>query len=300
MSFTPAEKIYLKAATYNWDNGLARLQAFLENKAADKATALLIYWRCDPNFYYRYDSEKEIPSWAKAAYELMKKAEKIILENFSAADYVGEISYSPDADRLPKTAEIAAKIPKEMFLPAQGATDGETLVRQYYFDSALIEACRKGDIAHATALLSKCAGIMDICIDGRSPISVALEKTKMLEFLLENGANPNKKIDDLDMLPLHAAALIGKKPAIKALLKYGANIDAQTPEGLKTAAHIVINIADNANYWTSFKLANTLKLLLKSGANLEIKDKEGQTAQALAATKKNKDLATIIATFIQK
>jgi hypothetical protein len=136
MNFSKAEKIYLQAATYNWDNGLKPLELILQNEAVDKATALLIYWRSAPSFYYGYSSEKEIPTWAKAGFKLMKKAEKLILDKFSAADYVAEISYTPEEDRLPKTAEIAAKIPKEMFAPTQGKTDGAILVSQYYFGSA--------------------------------------------------------------------------------------------------------------------------------------------------------------------
>lgn len=75
-NFTPSETLFIKDNLFNWDNGPYQLYQILQDEHCDKAAALLIYWRCDPNFYYSFSNESEIPDWSLAYFELLKAAEK--------------------------------------------------------------------------------------------------------------------------------------------------------------------------------------------------------------------------------
>lgn len=43
------------AQDWEWENGIKGLQWIISNPKCDKATALLIYWAADPNFYYQFN-----------------------------------------------------------------------------------------------------------------------------------------------------------------------------------------------------------------------------------------------------
>lgn len=115
VNFSPSEILFVKANLFNWDNGTFLLNKMLQDEYCDKATALLIYWRCDPGFYYRYPNESEIPEWSLANYRLMKTAEKKLLEN----KLPELVRYAPDKDRVQKEAAVLARIPKELLLPSE-------------------------------------------------------------------------------------------------------------------------------------------------------------------------------------
>ena len=46
----------------------------------------------------------------------------------------------------------------------------------------------------------------------------------MVEFLLENGANPNS-VDKLERRPLHWASYVGYQNIIRKLVKHGAEVN---------------------------------------------------------------------------
>lgn len=293
MGFTKSEKIYLTAEFYNWDDGLGKLKKLLMDKDCDKATALLIYWRSSPDFYYEYASEKEIPSWSKDGYKLMKQVEKSILND----EFPELISYEPDEDRIPKDPAVLAKIPPKLLEPSKGPSDSTILANQYYYGTFLIEACDKGDIEKIKELLNKGFPILDVCIENTTPLHAALNKIKAFEYLLSNGADYTNTEDDSEMQLIHSAALEGKNTAIKALLSYGADVNTPTAKTGRTPLHVVLGTSANKHHWSTRKLGNTLKLLLKSGADLNIANAEGETALQVALNKNNKEALSIIESF---
>jgi ankyrin repeat protein len=130
-----------------------------------------------------------------------------------------------------------------------------------------------------------------------------------IALLLAKGADPNRKMDLLGMFPtspLFAAVGFGDPAVIQALLKGGANVHEKDSDSM-TALHWVVvahhpeaveallaggadvNAVDRFGY-TPLQYAATIDfgdsatatVLLKAGANPNIKDKEGKTALAHA------------------
>lgn len=48
----------------------------------DYGTVLRIYWSATPNYFTEFDNETEVPSVNLANYRLVKKAEKLLLEDY--------------------------------------------------------------------------------------------------------------------------------------------------------------------------------------------------------------------------
>lgn len=55
---TPAQLHYL-ANIYNWDDGTEVLDWIVSSPKCDKGTALLIFWRAEPDYYTKFDNEVE-------------------------------------------------------------------------------------------------------------------------------------------------------------------------------------------------------------------------------------------------
>ncbi|MGK0391799.1 MAG: ankyrin repeat protein [Maribacter sp.] len=83
------------------------------------------------------------------------------------------------------------------------------------------------------------------------------------------------------------------------LLKYGADIDSTSLDKGRTALHIILGISIEY-HWKRYKLINTLKTLLKNGANLHIKDLKGKTPLDLAIASKNEAAINVIKEFQSK
>lgn len=287
MNFTKSEEIYLKAEFHNWDLGLELPKSLLRDENCDKATALLIYWESDPGFYYQYDSLNDIPQWAIEGYELMKEAEELIIQG----KLEEKIAYSPDSYRIPKDASILSKIPKKLLVPSKGK-DNTTLCNTYFYGKQLIEHCEKGNLEKVKELLENAKyDIIDVGINGGTPLLESVEKIKVFEYLLSKGANYNT--GNKFIFPIHRAATMGKNSAIKSLLKYGVDINSKSPHKKKTPLHFVLDI-DSDYHWKRYKLINTTKLLLKNGASIEIKDNDNQTPLDLAINNNNKDAIELI------
>jgi len=297
MNFTNAEKIYLKAEFYNWDLGIDFLKKLLLDKDCDKATAMLVYWRSDPEFYYGYESENDIPEWSRNGYQLMKAVEQSILND----EFPELISYEADADRIPKDINVFNKIPKKMFLPSVGINDSSFLANQFYYGKSLIEACRLGDLDKVIEILDKKPSVIDVCVDGNTPIYCAIKKPKVFDYLLSKGVDINNAGDDeYYMQPIHSATLIGKNKIIKTLLNHGADINAQTANNKRTPLHVLTGISMLSHHWEAYKLTSTLTFLLKNGADTSIKDINGNTPLEVALSKNNVIAIDLIEKFNSK
>ncbi len=153
---------------------------------------------------------------------------------------------------------------------------------------ALIEACRVSDVDLAARLLKSGADpnfIAQGIFGAETPLHYAWGRStsrKLLELLLNNGANPNIRPEP-NGLPLEVACAEGDREAAQLLLKYGANP----------------NIKDNDG-WTALMLACggqdavLVSKLLEVGADPNASDNEGWTALMNAAKTGNYDVVNLL------
>lgn len=135
-----SERLFAQANHHNWDDGLEKLYKILKNKDCDRATALLIYWRCQPDYYRQFSSEEEIPSYNRDAYELKKYIEAAIAEN----KYTKEIVlFDPNAEEVGDTVKETGKgfitIPQEMYLAVKGRRSPSELGDEYTAELRALE-----------------------------------------------------------------------------------------------------------------------------------------------------------------
>jgi ankyrin repeat protein len=87
----------------------------------------------------------------------------------------------------------------------------------------LLFVAQQGDVETAKVLLDAGANVNDAAANGASALVIAVHSghSKLAEFLLERGADPNAA--GAGYTALHAAILRGDRPAVDALLARGAN-----------------------------------------------------------------------------
>ncbi len=115
---TSSELHYL-ASIYNWDDDKDVLTWIANSTKCDKGTALLIFWRSEPDFYTRFDNEQEA-DYEADVYRLVRN----IIDNFSSGFYKNSrISYDPNEDEHDvyyKDPKSKWQIPDELKRPIQG------------------------------------------------------------------------------------------------------------------------------------------------------------------------------------
>ena len=78
-----ALKLHQQARDHNYDDSPGRLRRIIRSRACDLGTALLIYWRGDPNWYRMYPSKFEMAgdvSADVATFDVMVEIEQRVLE----------------------------------------------------------------------------------------------------------------------------------------------------------------------------------------------------------------------------
>ncbi|XP_055953567.1 uncharacterized protein LOC129989212 [Argiope bruennichi] len=156
---------------------------------------------------------------------------------------------------------------------------------------------------------------------GYTALHIAAEKglTKIVNILLNKGANVNKKSDD-QLLPLHLASMRGKTDIVMILLSQKSDIDAETIDGhtplifaaergrnevvdLLIKHKAKVNIADKTMKWTPLMLVvknedlQMTEYLLNNFADVEAQDFLGQTALHFAVSK---DSENIVRALLEK
>lgn len=114
---------------------------------------------------------------------------------------------------------------------------------------------------------------------GFDPLMIACYRgqNKCAKFLLEHGANPNRPSGEGSAL--QAAAYQNNTELAALLIKKGAELNAQGPDGNTALMYAVLN--------QNLKL---VKLLVKAGADLNPKNKDNQTAHSLARSLSNEEI----------
>ena len=127
----------------------------------------------------------------------------------------------------------------------------------------------------ALLLLGHCEDVDIWGIDDRTPLHMAVDRglLEVTRILIERGASINAR-DSSDQTPFHPTFLDQSRTfddtyfdVMRYLLGHGIDVDSQADTEHSTPLHL-------ASYWGGFKVA---QLLLDYGADINVRDKNGQT-----------------------
>jgi ankyrin repeat protein len=159
-------------------------------------------------------------------------------------------------------------------------------------DQDLLAAVRADNVAEAERLLAAGANINGRSVlyhDGSSPLAWAAEwgAERTAEWLLARGADVNEA-DRHGATPLHIAAYRAQPAVAALLLRHGANVSAQTQDGWTPLQSALARLAFAPATATPSevevaKVAGIMKLLLASGARVDVRGSAGVTPLHLAA-----------------
>lgn len=274
MKLSKAEKLFLKAYHYNWDNGMNTLNKIIANKDCDKATALLIYWLGVPDYYNKYEKTEDIPAYELPTYQLLKKIETLIIEG----KLNETISFVQDSSKIP--IELG-NIPIEMTQPSKGKVNAQDLIHKNVGELKLLKACQEGDLVIVKDLIDHQGFDINQKIDSSFPLEMAViyNKIEIVEFLISKGAKLKIKTGPSGFT-LHHWACQSKNIDISELLcQHGLNIDAKA-KWKRTALHQ--NVYWENDRWIKYGMKDVLKYLLEKGADPNLKDVDGANAFDLA------------------
>ncbi len=135
--------------------------------------------------------------------------------------------------------------------------------------NSLINASANGDSLAVQKLISAGANINEPDSNGATPLIHAIwkGKTEAAKYLIESGADLNAK-DKKGYDALFYAIEYGQLETVKSLIGKGANIESKDLTGLTPLVYAVLYDRN----------IDIIKLLIKSGANLNAKTSEGETA----------------------
>jgi hypothetical protein len=109
---TSSLDLHCFADHWNWGGGVESMRQAAEHPNCDAATALLLFWRSDPEYYLQFSSRQEVPDYQWDSFDLTQ----LIQERFLCGHYVarGEIGFAPRVD-----VRISEPIPGQRVIPEQ-------------------------------------------------------------------------------------------------------------------------------------------------------------------------------------
>jgi ankyrin repeat protein len=152
--------------------------------------------------------------------------------------------------------------------------------------TALMQAVKANDVARVKQLIAQGVNVNEIDSGGDAPLILAAYNgyTEVTRLLLEAGADVGALDPGMKATALHAAAYAGRTDAAKLLVQHGIDIDKQGPYNGYTALHDSI--------WQNN--IDVARVLIDAGANLHLKNHEGQTALDFAKAKRRAEIAQMI------
>ncbi len=123
---TDSAELHLFVKLWNWDGGIEEIRKVINHPHCEAATALMVYWRMQPEFYSRLKASHKMTESEQENFELLKQVEL----RFVSGDFpVGDCHYDPadDNDRLAtiRSTPIHDWIPRRMFESVPNAANVE-------------------------------------------------------------------------------------------------------------------------------------------------------------------------------
>ena len=164
--------------------------------------------------------------------------------------------------------------------------------QERYGHTPLIIACNYNYKELAKFLISKGADINIRGKDGSSAlIAAGSNSQELVELLLSKGADVNAKmLDGTGVFTQCIIGILGKRVSIELaeiLLSKGANIDEAPTSGDAEGYTNLIMAARNNN-------EKLVRFLIKNGANVNAKTKNGATALSLAVKERHQNIINIL------
>jgi len=120
-------------------------------------------------------------------------------------------------------------------------------------------------------------------------MAIANSDVKRIESAIDEAKNVDMPLSHINETPLTLAALNAKTDVVEFLLKKKAKINFQTTNG-----YTALMFTAGNSYSDKKAAVETVKLLLKSGADKNLKNSRGETALNLAKLVKNSDLINLL------
>lgn len=145
-------------------------------------------------------------------------------------------------------------------------------------------------------ILSQIGGIDTKDSQGRTALHYAASQSNrdVIKFLIKNGASIELHDANHDT-PILLAAAHTNWQAVQLLAQYHANVNAQDYKG-NTALHYVVSYGREGDPHKN----NAIECLIKNGANLSLKNRQGLTPIQIAINNKQHDIAFCILDCYQK
>lgn len=152
--------------------------------------------------------------------------------------------------------------------------------------TAVMKAARHNDTAALEKLIAAGADVNELDPNGDAPLVMAayLGHADIVRMLLDAGADLAAVDPGMRATALHAAAYAGRTEAARVLVERGIDIDKQGPVNGYTALHDAI--------WQNN--IETAEVIINGGANLHLKNHDGQTPLDFARAKHRKEIVALI------
>lgn len=123
---------------------------------------------------------------------------------------------------------------------------------------------------------------------GLTPLLHAIYKNDVLfvNFLMELGANIHHLSSEVLIYPLNAAAILGYKAIVEALIKHGADPLRVAPGMVNLPIHSVA-MSQNRTPECAEQLKSIAELLIKQGSKVDVPNRDGNTPVQLALQERN-------------
>lgn len=273
-----AKALFKKAYFHNWDEGIITLKKILKDSNCDKATALMIFWHGQPNYYYNHDKIKNLKSYENEMYDFLKSIANDILSN----KYSSVISYEVETCFIPTELR---NIPIELIRPTIGEIEYKEILypSSSQFDEQIMALCLNCDDVRKMYELENLGADFTLKVNrGYSyPITLAClaEKNEALKYFIEKKYDMNKKYNKR---PLFWGAVFNKRISnIKMILENGGQINQKGEFGRNILHEIAGFFADNQEGF-NVEIQQIVTFLIEKGADIHALDSDKKTPLELA------------------